>query len=169
MEAQAASRTGPTLHLLCGKIAAGKSTLAKSLAAAPATVLLSEDDWLARLYPGEIATLDDYRRCSKRLRGAVDGHVVALLRAGVSVVMDFPANTVEARGWLRCLFERAEAAHRLYWLDVADDICKVRLGQRNAAGGHAFAPSEADFDLFTRHFQPPAPEEGFQIEILYAP
>ncbi|WP_193367545.1 AAA family ATPase [Pelagibius marinus] len=169
MEAESASRPAPTLHLLCGKIATGKSTLARRLAESPKTVLISEDDWLARLYPGEIATLDDYRRCSARLRGALDGHVVALLCAGVSVVMDFPANTVEIRGWLRRLFERAGAAHRLYWLDVADDVCKLRLGQRNAAGGHAFTPSEADFDLFSRHFQPPTPEEGFQIETLYVP
>jgi len=44
----------PTLHLLCGKIAAGKSTLAKELVAEHAAILLSEDTWLAQLYPGEV-------------------------------------------------------------------------------------------------------------------
>ena len=38
----------PTLHLVCGKIAAGKSTLANRLANAPATVLISEDYWMSR-------------------------------------------------------------------------------------------------------------------------
>ncbi|KFF47391.1 MULTISPECIES: AAA family ATPase [Pseudomonas] len=33
----------PTLHLLCGKIASGKSTLAKTLAAEHAAIVLSED------------------------------------------------------------------------------------------------------------------------------
>ncbi|MEG2632911.1 MAG: AAA family ATPase, partial [Comamonas sp.] len=39
------------LHMLCGKIAAGKSTLARQLAAAPRTVRINEDDWLSSLYP----------------------------------------------------------------------------------------------------------------------
>ena len=49
----------PTLHLLCGKIAAGKSTLAKELVAEHAAILLSEDTWLAQLYPGEVLSVAD--------------------------------------------------------------------------------------------------------------
>lgn len=157
--------TAATLHLLCGKVAAGKSTLARRLAAAPARVLISEDDWLARLYPGEIASLDDYRRCSGRLRTAMSGHVTDMLRIGVSVVMDFPANTVESRQGLRGIFEAAGAAHQLHFLDVPDALCKARLRRRNAAGAHAFAPSEADYDLFAGYFQPPSAEEGFEVVI----
>lgn len=40
----------PTLHMICGKIAAGKSTLAARLAEADRTVLIAEDDWLGALY-----------------------------------------------------------------------------------------------------------------------
>ena len=47
-------KTLTTLHLLCGKIASGKSTLAKELATQPSTVIIGEDDWLAHLFPGEI-------------------------------------------------------------------------------------------------------------------
>jgi predicted kinase len=36
----------PTLHMLCGKIAAGKSSLAARLGAAPLTVIVSEDKWM---------------------------------------------------------------------------------------------------------------------------
>ena len=43
-----------TLYLLCGKIGAGKSTLARQLAARPATVLISEDHWNATLFPDEL-------------------------------------------------------------------------------------------------------------------
>jgi predicted kinase len=57
-------KTLTTLHLLCGKIASGKSTLAKELAAQPNTVIIDEDDWLAHLFPGEINTIDDYVRCA---------------------------------------------------------------------------------------------------------
>lgn len=47
----------PTLHLLCGKISSGKSTLAKQLSHEYAAMLLSEDHWLAQLYPGDIGTV----------------------------------------------------------------------------------------------------------------
>lgn len=154
-----------TLHLLCGKIAAGKSTLARRLAAEPGTLLISEDHWLARLYPEEITRFEDYLRCSGRLRGVMAEHVEALLRAGLSVVLDFPANTPEQRRWLRGIFEAAGAAHRLHHLDLPDAVCKARLRERNAAGEHDFAPSEADYDLITGHFVPPVPEEGFEVVV----
>ena len=161
------SRGEPTLHLLCGKIAAGKSTLARRLASAPATVLIGEDQWLSTLYPGEIATLEDYLRCSGRLSEAMGPHVEALLHAGLSVVLDFPANTVGRRRWMRGLFEAAGAAHELHYLEVPDEVCKARLRARNEEGGHDFTTGEADYDLITSYFVPPSPNEGFKVT-LYA-
>src|ERR1700730_8170787 len=61
----------PTLYILCGKIAAGKSTLARRLAARPATLLVSEDHWTSSLFSGELKTIEDYGRCSARLRAAM--------------------------------------------------------------------------------------------------
>ena len=156
----------PTLHLVCGKIASGKSTLAKRLAAQPNTVLLTEDEWLSCLFPGEIKVLGDYIRCSDRLKNALGGHVVALLRSGISVVLDFPANTQRQRSWLRGLFETAGAAHKLHYLDQSDETCKERLRARNAAGLHPFSTTDAEFDAITQHFLPPSPEEGFEIDRL---
>ena len=155
----------PTLYLLCGKIAAGKSTLAAVLAARPVTVLLSEDHWSSRLFPGELKTIEDYRRCSGRLRDAMGPHVVALLKAGVSVVLDFPANTITLRRWMRSLFEEADAVHELHYLDASDESCKRRLAARNAAGEHAFQTSEADYEIFTSYFAPPSPDEGFNVVV----
>jgi predicted kinase len=152
-----------TLHLLCGKIAAGKSTLTATLAKAPRTIVLSEDYWLARLFSAEMASVDDYRRYSRRLRDAIGPHIEALLEAGVSVVLDFPANTIANRAWMRGLCERAGADHLLHFLDVPDEICKARLRARNAAGLHDFAASDAEFDLITSYFVPPDEAEGFKI------
>ena len=148
--------------MLCGKIAAGKSTLAIRLAHAPATVLLSEDHWLSRLYRDELASLADYVRCSARLRDAMGSHIESLLRADLSVVLDFPANTVANRQWMRSIFEGAGAAHQLHFLDLPDDLCRVRLGRRNASGAHEYVVSDAEFDAFTRHFVPPSEDEGFE-------
>ncbi len=156
----------PVLHMVCGKIGAGKSTLTRRLAAAPATVLISEDAWLDALYPGEIHELPEYVRCSGRLKQAMADHVVALLRAGVSVVLDFPANTVSSRRWMRSLFEAAGVAHTLHFLDVPDAVCKARLHARNASGAHPFETTEAEFELITAHFVAPSEAEGFDV-VLY--
>ncbi|WP_315721183.1 MULTISPECIES: ATP-binding protein [unclassified Bradyrhizobium] len=158
----------PTLHLVCGKIAAGKSTLVAELGRRPATVVLAEDDWLAQLYPGEQTSLADYVRNSSRLRAVMGPHVVALLRAGVSVVLDFPANTLASRAWMRGLFEAARVPHQLHHLDVPDEICKARLRARNDEGRHAFNVTEEEFDLFTSYFVAPTAEEGFDV-ILHRP
>ncbi len=45
------TQSSATLHFLCGKIASGKSTLAQQLVRGQQAVLLSEDTWLAALYP----------------------------------------------------------------------------------------------------------------------
>ena len=153
------------LFLICGKIAAGKSTLANDLSSRPATVLISEDHWNSKLYPGEISTLNDYIRCSARLRDVIGPHVVSLLQEGISVVMDFPANTEQQRQWLRGIFETAGVNHELHYVDVPSDVCKRRLQDRNAEGEHAFQVSEEEFDLFTSYFVPPAPNERFNIKV----
>ncbi|WP_418125252.1 AAA family ATPase [Variovorax sp. 160MFSha2.1] len=153
----------PVLHMVCGKIGAGKSTLTRQLAEAPSTVLISEDTWLAALYPGEIHELPDYVRRAGRLKKAMAEHVVALLGAGVSVVLDFPANTVASRQWMRGIFEAAGTAHVLHFLDVPDEVCKARLRARNASGMHPFETTDAQFDLIGSHFAAPSPEEGFDV------
>lgn len=108
----------PTLHMLCGKIASGKSTLAARLARAEGSVLVSEDDWLSALYADEMTSLKDYARCSRRLRRVMGPHVAALLNAGLSVVLDFAANTAETRGWMRGILDATGARHELHVIDV---------------------------------------------------
>ena len=151
-----------TLHMICGKIAAGKSTLAAKLAAEGA-VCLSEDALLAALYPDELRSPKDYVQYSARLRAAIGPHVVSLLKAGVSVVLDFPANTIANRDWMRGLFTAAGADHQLHLLNVPDEVCLARLHARNAAGDHPFTATEDQFRLFTAHYVPPSAEEGFTV------
>lgn len=90
-------------------------------------------------------------------------HIVDILRQGLSVVLDFPANTVAQRQWLRSLIVQSGVHHELHLLDVPDDVCKQRLRERNAAGEHPFQVSKEDFELFTRYYVPPASDEGFNV------
>lgn len=153
------------LHLFCGKMAAGKSTLAAQLADAPFHVLLSEDHWLDRLFADQMRDGADYLRCAARLRAAMGPHVADVLNAGLSVVLDFPANTVESRRWMRALLNDTQAGHVLHVLTPPDEVCLARLRARNASGDHPFAPTEADFHRFARHFEPPEESEGFHLRI----
>ncbi|HEY9271102.1 ATP-binding protein [Achromobacter sp.] len=153
----------PMLHFLCGKIGSGKSTLAQKLAAQPGAILLSEDSWLAALYPGEIVDLADYARCASRLRNAMGNHVAALVGAGLSVVLDFPANTRRSREWLRQVAEQAGCAHRLHYLDLPDEICKARLRARNASGTHPYTTTDEQYDAITAYFVEPDEAEGFHL------
>jgi predicted kinase len=154
-------RSDATLHMLCGKIAAGKSTLSAKLAQAERTLVISEDRWIEQLYGPELKTLADYFERCERLRAALAPHVVGLLRADVSVVLDFHANTLRSRRWMRALFEEAGASHQLHFLDVADELCKARMHARKAAGGDGV--SDAEFDHVNSFFVPPEPGEEFNV------
>jgi predicted kinase len=151
------------LHILCGKIASGKSTLSAQLASEPGTIVLNEDQWLAHLYQDEMHSVADYVRCSARLRQAIAPHAISLLRAGVSVVLDFPANTVANRQWMMSIITGSGADHRLHYLNVPEEVCKARLRERNQAGTHQFSVTDEQFDLISRHFVAPEPEEGFNV------
>ena len=156
---------GPAkLIFFCGKMAAGKSTLSKALAAQEQAVLLAQDEWLTRLYPGEILEIADYLRCSARLNAALAPLVGSLLSRGIPVVLDFPGNTRTQRAWFRQLFEAAGAGHELHFIDVPDDVCKRQLRDRSA-GLPAGTPwtTEAEFEIVTLYFQPPAADERFTI------
>jgi len=153
-----------TLFFFCGKMAAGKSTLARELAQREDAVLLVQDELLEQLYPGEIIGFEDFIRCSGRLRAALTPHITALLSRGVSVVLDFPANPVGQRAWFRGLFEPAAARHQPHVLDAPDALCKQQLRMRSAhlPEGTPWT-TDAEFDTVTAYFQRPAPEEGFTI------
>ena len=152
-----------TLHLLVGKICAGKSTLAVALANAPGVVVISEDVWLSALYGAEMRSVADYVRVSARLRDAMTPHVIALLQSGLSIVLDFPANTPELRAWMLALFEAARCKHTLHVLDVSDDICRARLRRRNAGGENPFTVTDAQFDQISQYFVAPTEAEGFDV------
>lgn len=155
----------PKLHVICGRIAAGKSTLAAKLSQPAQTICISEDDWLSALYGKQMQTLQHYVEFSARLREIMTSHISQLLGAGMSVVLDYPANTVAHRIWMRDCAAQAEVEVLLHLLDVDDETCWRRLQDRNARGDHPFQPSRAQFEQICRHYAPPDPKEGFAIQV----
>jgi predicted kinase len=156
---------GPaTLYFFCGKMAAGKSTLAREIVKRTGAILLVQDEWLAHLFPDEVVDVPAFRKYSARLRDALTGHVVDLLSRGLTVVLDFPGNTRLQRSWFRRIVDRAAVKHELHFVVASDALCKaqLRIRSRDLADGAAWT-SEAEFDSIAKFFEPPAPDEGFNV------
>jgi predicted kinase len=158
------TRRSAKLLFLCGKMAAGKSTLARALAEREDAVLLVEDEFLDRLFPGEIRDISDYVRCSVRIRTALAPHIGELISKGMSVVLDFAANTRRQRTWCRQLVAATNADHELHFIDAPDEVCKRQLRERSKhlPEGTAWT-TDAEFDTITAFFEPPSADEHFNI------
>lgn len=156
--------TKGTLLFLCGKMASGKSTLARALADREHAMLFVQDDWIDTLYPGAVVNVATYLEYSGRINRLLAPCVVDLLGRGVSVVMDFPGNTRNQRAWFREIIDRAGVEHELHFVDTPDEISKAQLQERSRhlPPGTPWT-SEADFDLIASHFKPPAEDEGFNV------
>lgn len=89
---------------------------------------------MSKLYQEELQSVADYVRLVPRLRNAIGPHVADILRAGLCVVIDWPANTITSRVWMRNILESTGASHQLHFLDVPDEVCLARLRHRNAEG-----------------------------------
>jgi len=152
------------LMFMCGKMAAGKSTLARDLAERWNAILLVHDELLERLFPGEITDIPAFIDRSLRLRTALAPHICATLAKGVSIVLDFPGNTKAQRAWFRDIFERAHVEHELHFVDASDEVCKRQLRDRtkHLAPGTPWT-TDAEFDAMTVYFQPPSVDEGYNV------
>lgn len=152
------------LFFFCGKMAAGKSTLAREIAQRENAILIVQDEFLSHLFPDEVVDIPSFVKYSSRLKDALTEHIGVLLSRGISVVLDFPGNTRTQRAWFRALFESVNAEHELHYVDVTDALCKQQLRQRSQdlPEGSAFT-SDAEFDAITAYFQVPADDENFNV------
>lgn len=104
-------------------------------------------------------------RLARQVRAVMGPLVTDMLRAGTSVVLDFPANTPADRQWLRALADAAQVPHCVHYIEASDETCRARLHLRNGRAEHEFAATDAEFDLITSHFRVPDPEEGVEISV----
>lgn len=149
---------------LCGKMAAGKSTLARQLAERERAILFEQDHWVETLFPNLIVNVATYLEYSGRINRLVAPQVVDLLQRGINVVLDFPGNTRNQRAWFRGIIDRAGADHELHFVDTPDEVSRAQLKARSAhlPPGTPWT-TDADFDLIASHFKAPEPDERFNV------
>jgi predicted kinase len=146
---------------------AGKTTHSKSLAAEKNAVLISEDEWLSRLFPNQIENFEDYRHYAARLRPLVEDHVTNVLKTGTDVVLDFAANTERQRNWFRDLYNAAQAKGQLIYVKASDETCLAQLAKRRVEQPErALFDNASVFEEVSSYFQEPDDQEGFDIEII---
>lgn len=156
-----------TLIFFCGKMAAGKSTKAVKVSSEENAVLISEDEWLATLFPNKIQSFEEYLVLSARIKPLIKKHVQDILKSGTSVVMDFPANTKSQRLWFRTIYAEIKAPYQLIYLKMSDAACLEQLAKRRITNPERAAfDNEEVFKQITRFFEEPEDEEGFEISLF---
>lgn len=154
------------LHLLCGKMASGKSTLASQLAMHPGVLLIGEDDLLNKLYPNEVVDVQTYAKYSTRIKSALSPRLAELLQFDIQLVLDFPANTKDQRSWLFDLTGRDESRTELHYLECSDKLCMKRLELRAITDPERARTDTVEmFEAITRYFEPPSINEGIVITV----
>jgi predicted kinase len=143
------------LILTCGLPGAGKTTLARQLAADRSAVRLTKDEWLWALgsTPWDEPTRE---RVEQELWRLAQG----ILRLGLSVVLDFGLWARVERDEMRCVARGLGVGVELHYLDTPTDELWRRIEARNSASpwdGHPI--HRADFDRWLGVFQPPDPAE----------
>lgn len=152
------------LIFFCGKMGAGKSTLSRELESTSDAVRIAEDEWLAAHYAENIKSLKDYSHYAQLIKPFLKQHIQALLRSGVTVILDFPANTRQQRDWLVSLSNEIGRKHEMYYLDRKDETCLAQIDKRRQQ-----EPARSGFDTpemfhkVTAHFEAPSPRESLNI------
>ena len=149
---------------------AGKSTQAAQIAKERSAVLISEDEWLEKLFPGDISNLQDYVEYSKRIKPIVKDIAQKVLVSGGTVVLDFPANTKGQREWLKSIYSEVGKKHMLIYLDQPDNICLARIEQRCVENPKRQRTDTKEmFYQVSKYFEAPSESEGFNILLCDSP
>jgi predicted kinase len=156
----------PTAHLMCGLVAAGKSTYARRLAAERHAFYASLDAWMLQLHgirfhEPEYAPLAD--RCRLQIWSAAE----QVLRLGHDVVLDWNFwNPERRRAWK----ERIEAAGfgvLLHFVDVPLETAIARAAERAASGDPtSYRLTEADVRHHASIFVPPTDAEDISTTVI---
>ncbi len=154
----------PTVHLLCGYAAAGKTSLARRLSEESGAVRFTLDEWMLSLY-GWSPYDARYGPAAERVKELIWSVAAQCLAGGLDVVLDWSQWSRERRRQWSSRATAAGARVVVHYLAVPLDTALGRLAARNRerpAGSH-----ELDLDevraFFEEHFEVPDPDEGLEI------
>lgn len=149
----------PTVHILCGFIGDGKTTLAKQLETVTGAVRITEDEWLIQIV-GNAPTFARYDIYDGRVCGLSSDVAFQLSEKGIDVIN-------EDEGWGRAkrdiLRKRAECTGAqvvMCWRDTSIETIRERVRQRTLTiASDAFTITDDLLVDFLQYWEPPSREE----------
>ena len=121
----------PKVILICGRICCGKTTYSKKLCSESNTVLLSVDEIMLSLF--DKCCGDMHMEYERRIKNYLFDKSLELIAKGMDVVLDWGFWTKEEREAVKDFYISHGINCELHYLEVSDEIWKVRLDNRNSA------------------------------------
>ena len=153
----------PIVHLMCGLVGGGKTTLARQLAEELPALRFSRDEWMIRLYglsyddPRYVEHLDP---CTELMWDVA----VEALRLGVNVILDWNHWSQQRRADALDRSRKAGFDAVVHFLDVPIDTAIRRARHRlSTRPADAHRIDEAAARHFATIFEQPTDDEGLQI------
>jgi predicted kinase len=145
----------PTLYVMVGLPAVGKTHRAKQIEASVGALRLTKDEWMLPLF----GNLEDENQ-----RDVLEGRLVWLalraLRLGTSVVLDFGVWSRVERSALRHLAKGVGAKCELVYLDVDGEVQRRQRDHREVNSPHTTIPmSDELLATYQSKFEVPAEDE----------
>ncbi|WP_443750077.1 AAA family ATPase [Asticcacaulis solisilvae] len=158
-----------TIHMICGPVGAGKTTYALELARRENAIVFSMDDWMRRLFGGDVPDATDMTgidfawfaervdRCEDQIWQVVE----QMTPAQVNVILDFGFIRLARREKARQRAAQLGLESRLHILDVDFETRRERVTKRNREQGqtYSFETTPAMLDFAERLFEAPGPGE----------
>lgn len=154
--------TRPTLSVICGLPGAGKTTRAIAIAKATGAVRLCPDEWLVAM---GISLVDYPLRF--RLQDHMIHHGETLLRAGVSVIVEFGSWARDERETIRQIAVHTDAATELHFVDAPLPELARRVRERG--GPDAERLLEDVLLKFPEKFERPTADETALYDVYVGP
>jgi predicted kinase len=162
MERPALGGDTPTLYVMVGLPASGKTTRAKEIERDCNALRLTPGEWMIPLF-ADLAPRPFGQSLAGKKRDVLEGRLVWLalraLQLGTNVVLDFGVWARDERSALHHLALAAGARFRLVYMEVHDHEQARRVQERNTREpAAAFAMTPAELRVWRQRFQ--APDEA---------
>lgn len=145
----------PTLFIICGMPASGKTTFTKNIIEKYGAIHLSEDEWLK-----DLISMYDNDEMRNNVAGLHRKFASQLLGKGINVVMDGGYYKKEERDLLKNIAKNSGANFELHYLKVDFSILNTRRIERNKNIKKEFHTTEENLKKAEKLFQEPASDEN---------